>query len=97
MTKHGETDGYKSSDFVNAIHNYLGGRVDRVIVNDGPFMPEVLDTYAQEKSEPVLVDRARLSRMVPHVLIEHLNLENDKLARHDPERLVRAIFPGDEF
>jgi 2-phospho-L-lactate transferase/gluconeogenesis factor (CofD/UPF0052 family) len=97
MTKHGETDGYKSSDFVNAIHNYLGGRVDRVIVNDGPFMPEVLDTYAQEKSEPVLVDRARLSRMVPHVLIEHLNLENDKLARHDPERLVQAIFPGDEF
>jgi uncharacterized cofD-like protein len=97
MTKHGETDGYKSSDFVNAIHNYLGGRVDRVIVNDGPFMPEVLDTYAQEKSEPVLVDRARLSRLVPHVLIEHLNLENDKLARHDPERLVRAIFPGDEF
>ena len=97
MTKHGETDGYKASDFVNAIHNYLGGRVDRVIVNDGPFTPEVLDTYAQEKSEPVIVDRARLTRLVPHVLIEHLNLENDKLARHDPERLVRAIFPGDEF
>src|SRR2546429_5232016 len=89
MTKHGETDGYKASDFVNAIHQYLGGRVDRVIVNDGPFMPEVLDTYAQEKSDPVIVDRARLSRLVPHVLIEHLNLENDKLARHDPERLVR--------
>src|SRR5215471_7416618 len=93
MTKHGETDGYKASDFVNAIHQYLGGRVDRVIVNDGPFMPEVLEMYAQEKSEPVIVDRAQLSRFVPHVLIEHLNLENDKLARHDTERLVRAIFP----
>jgi len=93
MTKHGETDGYKASDFVEAIHRYLGGRVDRVIVNDGPFMPEVLDMYAQEKSEPVMVDRARLTRLVPNVLIEHLNLENDRLARHDPERLVRAIFP----
>jgi 2-phospho-L-lactate transferase/gluconeogenesis factor (CofD/UPF0052 family) len=93
MTKHGETDGYKASDFVEAIHHYLGGRVDRVIVNDGPFMPEVLDMYAQEKSEPVMVDRARLTRLVPNVLIEHLNLENDRLARHDPERLVRAIFP----
>src|SRR5215470_16302900 len=60
MTKHGETDGYKASDFVNAIHQYLGGRVDRVIVNDGPFLPEVLKTYAEEKSEPVMVDRARL-------------------------------------
>ena len=53
--------------------------------------------YVKEKSEPVIVDRARLSRLVPHVLIEHLNLENDKLARHDPERLVRATFPDYEF
>lgn len=97
MTKHGETDNYKASEFVEAIHRYLGGRVDRVIVNDGPFMPEVLEMYAQEKSEPVIVDRARLARLVPNVLIEHLNLENDRLARHDPERLVRAIFPTDGF
>ncbi len=97
MTKHGETDGFKASDFVNEIHHYLGGRVDRVIVNDGPFPPDVLRTYAQEVSEPVIADRAQLSRLVPHVVIEHLNLENDRLARHDPERLVRAIFPNDEW
>ncbi len=95
MTKHGETDSYKASDFVNEIHSYLGARVDRVIVNDGPFASEVLKTYAQEGSEPVQVDRARLSRLVPHVSIEHLNLEDDRLARHDPERLVRAIFHND--
>lgn len=97
MTKHGETDGFKASDFVNEIHHYLGGRVDRVIVNDGPFPPDVLTTYAQEVSEPVIADRAQLLRLVPHVVIEHLNLENDRLARHDPERLVRAIFPNDEW
>jgi uncharacterized cofD-like protein len=97
MTKHGETDGYKASDFVNEIHRYLGGRVDRVIVNDGPFPPHVLETYALQKSEPVLADRARLARLVPHVVIEHVNLEDDQLARHDPERLVRAIFPADDL
>jgi uncharacterized cofD-like protein len=91
MTKDGETDGYRASDFVNTIHSYLGGRVDRVIVNDGSYVPEVLATYAQEKSEPVFVDRAQLARLVPHVQIEQLNLENDKLARHDPERLVQLI------
>lgn len=97
MTKHGETDGYKASDFVSAIHSYLGGRVDRVIVNDGPFPADVLATYASERSEPVIADRARLTQMVPSVVIEHLNLENDRLARHDPERLVRAIFPDDPY
>jgi uncharacterized cofD-like protein len=96
MTKHGETDGYKASDFVNAIHRYLGGRVDRVIVNDGPIPEDVQETYRKEKSEPVLVDRANLTRLVPNVTVAHLNLEDDRLARHDPERLVRAIFPAED-
>ena len=92
MTKHGETDNYKASDFVNTIHHYLGARVDRVIVNDGPFSRDVLKTYAEEGSIPVQIDRPQLTRLVPHVVTEHLNLEDDRLARHDPERLVRAIF-----
>jgi uncharacterized cofD-like protein len=97
MTKHGETDGFKASDFVNEIHRYLGGRVDRVIINNGSFPADVLKTYAEERCEPVLLDRARLTRLVPNVTIEHLNLEDDRLARHDPERLVRAIFSTDEL
>lgn len=95
MTKHGETDGYKASDFVETIHHYLGGRVNRVVVNDGPFAQEVLDMYAQENRGPVVVDRSRLLQLVPNLTIDRLNLENDSLARHDPERLVRAIFPDD--
>lgn len=97
MTKHGETDNYKASDFVETIHRYLGGRVDRVIVNDGPFAPEILEMYAQERQEPVVVDRARLLQMVPSLVIDRLNLENDSLVRHDPERLVRAIFFADRL
>lgn len=93
MTKHGETDGYAASDFVRQIHDYLGGRVDRVIANDGIFKPEVLMMYAEEKSEPVIADRAQLAQLVPSVVIEHLSLEGNGPARHDPERLVRAIFP----
>lgn len=93
MTKHGETDGYKASDFVRQIHRYLGGRVDRVIVNDGLFQSDVLEMYAEERSEMVMADRAQLARLVPNVVIEHLSLDGDRLARHDPERLVRAIFP----
>ncbi len=92
MTKHGETDEYKASDFVNTIHHYLGARVDRVIVNNGPFNEDVLKTYAAEGSVPVRIDSEQLARLVPYVVTERLNLEDDRLARHDPERLVRAIF-----
>ncbi len=92
MTKHGETDGYKASDFVNEIHRYLGARVDRVLLNDGAYPPNVLKAYQEKRTEPVAVDRARVSQLVPNVVIEHLNLEDDTLARHDPERLVRTIF-----
>jgi len=95
MTKHGETDGYKASDFVNVINHYLGTRVDRVILNDRPFPVDVLKMYREEGSEPVLIDHERLARLVPHIVAEHLNLEDDTLARHDPERLVRAIFPNE--
>src|SRR5438552_11514424 len=97
MTKHGETDGYKATNFVNEIHRYLGGRVDRVIVNNGSFPPDLLKTYAEERSEPVVPDRAQLTRLVPNVTIEQLNLEDDRLARHDPERLVQAIFSTDDL
>ena len=103
MTKHGETDEYKASDFVRQIHHYLGGRVDRVIVNNGAFSPDLVQKYAEERSEPVVADRGQLSRLVPNVVIEHLNMEGDRpvesdgLARHDPERLVRAIFPSDDY
>ncbi|MDQ6661162.1 MAG: 2-phospho-L-lactate transferase CofD family protein, partial [Chloroflexota bacterium] len=93
MTKHGETDGYTASDFVTQIHKYLGGRVDRVLVNDGPFTDDALQTYAKEKSEPVIPDRERLAEMVSNVTITPLNLVDDTLARHDPERLISAIFP----
>ena len=93
MTKHGETDNYKASDFVDTIHRYLGARVDRVLLNDGAFPEDVLKQYAEELSEPVVVDRERLVPMVPGIVTERLNLADDTLARHDPERLVRAIFP----
>ena len=92
MTKHGETDGYKASDFVSEIHRYLGARVDRVLLNDGILPEDVRKTYLEEQSEPVIVDRPRLEQLVPNLVIERLSLDGDSLARHDPERVVRAIF-----
>ena len=43
MTQPGETDGYKVSDHINTINEYLGKRkIDTVIVNDGKITPEII-------------------------------------------------------
>jgi uncharacterized cofD-like protein len=93
MTKHGETDNFHASAFVNEVHEYLGGRVDRVIVHDGTFPEHLLGAYAQKQQYPVMPDVDEMRRMVPHVEVDHLiSIGRDHYVRHDPERLVRAAF-----
>ena len=48
MTKHGETDGFRASDFVRVIHRYLGRRVDTVIINSATPSTELAERYASE-------------------------------------------------
>jgi uncharacterized cofD-like protein len=91
MTKRGETDGFRASDFVATIHQYLGGRVDRVIVHDGAFGEALLRHYASEEQFPVLPDVEAVQAVVPEVVMEHLTAPNVDYVRHDPERLVRAV------
>jgi uncharacterized cofD-like protein len=93
MTKHGETDGYKASDFVREIHRYLGGPVDRVILHDGSFPPHLVDAYAAEEQFPVQPDAATVRAMVAEVVVEKLmQVHRDSLIRHDPSHLMGAIF-----
>ena len=93
MTKHGETDGYKASDFVREIHRYLGGPVDRVILHDGSFPPHLVDAYAAEEQFPVQPDVQVVRAMVAEVVVEKLmQVHRDSLIRHDPSHLMGAIF-----
>jgi uncharacterized cofD-like protein len=93
MTKHGETDGFRASDFVREIHRYLGGRVDRAIIHDGSFPDHLLAHYAEQDQHPVQPDEAALRQLVPDVVVDRfLSDHQDHLGRHDAERLVRAIF-----
>jgi uncharacterized cofD-like protein len=93
MTKHGETDGYKASDFVREVHRYLGGPVDRVILHDGSFPPHLVDAYAAEAQYPVQPDVEVVRAMVSEVIVEKLmQVHSDSLIRHDASRLMGAIF-----
>ncbi len=93
MTKHGETDGYRASDFVRQIHSYLGGPVDRVVAHDGSFPEELVDRYAEQEQHPVALDEAAVRRLVPDLIVgKLLAIHQDHLVRHDAEHLVEAIF-----
>jgi uncharacterized cofD-like protein len=92
MTKHGETDGYRASDFVREIHRYLGGRVDRAILHDGAFPDHVVRAYAEQQQHAVEPDVAAVREHVPLVHVEHLLTIGHDLVRHDAERLVQAAF-----
>ncbi len=91
MTKRGETDAYRASDYVATIHNYLGGRVDRVILHDGSFPEELVRNYAAQDQYPVVADLEAVRALVPEVTIAKLSVPTADFVRHDPELLVRSI------
>ncbi len=93
MTKHGETDGYRASDFVRQIHKYLGGPVDRVIAHDGWFPEDWVDRYAAQAQHPVALDEGAVRQLVAGVTVGRLlSVHQDHLVRHDADKLVEAIF-----
>jgi len=92
MTKHGETDGFKASDFVQEIHRYLGRRVDTVVVNTGEYPTDLAARYAAEQAYPVQADLEIVRTLVPRVLTGRF-FSAEKLIRHDAERVLLAIWP----
>ncbi|HEV8192718.1 MAG TPA: gluconeogenesis factor YvcK family protein [Ktedonobacterales bacterium] len=93
MTKHGETDGYRASEFVLQVQRYLEGPVDRVILHDGIFPEDVVRAYAAQAQYPVEADVERVQQLVPQVIVESvLAVHRSNYVRHDPARLLHAIF-----
>ena len=92
MTKHGETDGFRASDFVREIHRYLGRRVDTVVVNTGEHRADLLSRYADQGAHPVAADLDALYSLVPRVLTGPFAL-TERFIRHDAERVALAIWP----
>lgn len=93
MTKHGETDGFRASDFVREIHRYLGDHVNRVILHDGSFPAHLLGRYAARQQHPVEADVEAVRRLAPMVVIKDqlLAIHREQFIRHDADRLIGAM------
>lgn len=91
MTQPGETDGFTASDHVRAIFEHVGeGLVNYVLVNTGEVPPRLAERYRQEGAHPVVVDCERLRALGVSVVESNL-ISTTNYARHDPERLAKAI------
>ena len=103
MTKHGQTDDFKSSDCAAALQKYLGSKLDYVIANTAKPDGKILKAYAKEKAVLMMPDQKKLKKLGLKVIAQPL-LSTSKvvkvpgdslrrsLARHDSEKLARIIY-----
>lgn len=97
MTKKGETDSYKASDFLKSLIFYLGNgeKVDYIVANENSITPEIEDLYAKEGQMIVKVDEAECKKLAPNAKIVKASLAKyspkEHLFRHDPEKLAEAL------
>lgn len=96
MTKPGETDGFKASDFVRELVDYLcSPALDVLIFNDAPLPEPVVAYYAKEGQAPVEVDAEAIRALVPDARLELTPLayfpKNQRVLRHNPQLLAAAV------
>jgi len=84
MTKFGETNGFKVSDFVKEVIKYT--TLDYVLVNSKLPSKNLLDKYASENSFFVELDRT-----LGISLISKDILKEQDLIRHDSEKIAEAV------
>lgn len=86
MTKHGETNNFKASDFLKEVENYLGKKVDYVILNSQMPSEDVSKKYAGENSYFVELDLDG-----ERVIKSNLIGKDISLFRHDSNKLAKEI------
>ena len=94
VTQPGETDGYKVSDHLRVINDYLRGRrVDVVLVNNGPLPADVLDVYhSTEDKSAVTLDREAVEALGASIIEDAVAVTEDGQLRHDALRTAFLIF-----
>jgi len=91
MTKFGETNDFKASDFIRTVSSYLGKDVlDYAVVNDKKPSLKKIASYVKERSDFVGSDPDQKKTGKTSVVRADL-LRSGKFIRHDPEKLCKLI------
>ncbi|MEM3154874.1 MAG: YvcK family protein [Candidatus Woesearchaeota archaeon] len=89
MTKHGETTGFKASDFLNEIVKY-GGSPDLIICNTGQGSPALLKKYANQNQFPVQIDTDKIEKTGVKLITGDV-ISSAEIIRHDSEKLSKLL------
>lgn len=92
MTKPGESDGLRASDFVKLILAYLETTepLDYLLYSDAPFPNRLLQRYVTDGQNPVELDLDGCQQVVKNVVCRPM-LAAGVYLRHDPHALAQAI------
>lgn len=94
VTQPGETDGFKVSDHVKLLNQYLGKhKVDIVIANNGIIDEEMACRYESlEQKDPVELDRKQTKALVKKLIADNFVTVKNNLLRHNVMKLGMHIF-----
>jgi uncharacterized cofD-like protein len=91
MTKLGETDDFKASDFVRQVVRYLNGpHLDWALINTQEIPPSVRQAYFAEGAFPVACDVETVRNLLPGVFVTHLG-NNQVPLKHDHGRIADSV------
>ena len=94
MTKKGETDGYKASDFIGVVENYLGAskkKLSHVIVNNKLNSTKSKIASWYKKYGSVIVTNDLMGKQHPYKIISGNFSDTTTFYRHSPAKLAKAI------
>lgn len=93
MTQIGETTNYTASDHVQAIIDHIGPNIiDSIIVHNRPISEAMRTLYAEEQSEPVVLDKERLINLGLDVIEGDIIDQSKPYLRHDTEKIARMLY-----
>ncbi|MCA9497367.1 MAG: YvcK family protein [Nanoarchaeota archaeon] len=88
MSKPGETDDFKVSDFKKEIEKYLGSNITHIVSNSQIPALVSLEEYRAENKHPILLDEKNIFNCK---IIKGNFIDENKLLRHDSKKLAKAI------
>jgi len=95
MTKHGQSNGFKASDFVKAVSRYLGNsKIDIALINAKKPGALQLLTYKKHKSSFVEPNKQEIERLGTKVIAANL-LSNGTFAKSKADILQRSFLRHD--
>lgn len=91
MTKPGETTGFTAAGHIKANYDHANKKFfDWVVLNSTPVSRSLLEKYRAEGADQVVNDVDEIGALGIRCVSEDL-LEEDGVARHNPDRLARAV------